>query len=254
MNEVLAISLQGMQADAARVEQIGMNLANALTPGYKRGLVVQAPVGASFAAHLAGAAEAAAPQGAGDAAIAAVALRTDPKEGSLKSTGQPLDLALASKGYFEVITENGPAYTRHGSFRLDATGRLVTAQGYPVMGHGGEIVLGVSNPVITASGAVLGPSGDEDAPLAQLKVLEFEADAPLQRLGEGLVAGGPGMKLLGAQEVQLRQGYLENSNVASAQEMTALVQAMRHFESMYKVAQGYDDMLGTAIRRLGENP
>jgi flagellar basal-body rod protein FlgG len=36
------------------------------------------------------------------------------------------------------------------------------------------------------------------------------------------------------------------------QEMVQLVQTMRHFESMQKVALGYDEMLGSAIRRLGE--
>jgi len=249
LNEILSITLQGMQADAARVEQIGMNLANALTAGYKRGIAVQAPVGASFAAHLNGAALA---QGA-DTAPSAVSFRPDLRAGSLKSTAQPLDVALAGPGYFEVVTENGPAYTRQGNFRIDGAGRLVTAQGYPVMGLSGEITLTTANPVITAGGAVLAPGGSEDAPLAQLKVVAFEADRPLERLGNGLLAAGSGMKQLAAEELQLRQGYLENSNVASAYEMTQLMQAMRHFEAMHKVAQGYDELLGTAIRKLGDN-
>ena len=252
MNEVLAISLQSMQGDMARVEQIGMNLANALTPGYKRGVAMQAPVGATFAAHLAGT------QRPGAAALTAampqpVAFRSDTAAGTLKATGQPLDLALGGKGYFEVATENGPAYTRQGSFRLDGSGRLVTAQGYAVMGQAGEIVLTTAAPVINASGAIIGPGGSEDAPLAQLKLVEFDADSNLQSLGEGLFSAGSGMKQLSTQESQVRQGYLENSNVVSTYEMTQLIQAMRHFESMHKVAQGYDDMLGTAIRKLGEN-
>jgi flagellar basal-body rod protein FlgG len=60
------------------------------------------------------------------------------------------------------------------------------------------------------------------------------------------------MKLVSEQEVSVRQGFLENSNVSSTYEMTSLLQTMRHFESMQKIAQGYDDMLGTAIRKLGE--
>lgn len=71
-------------------------------------------------------------------------------------------------------------------------------------------------------------------------------------MGDGLMAAGPGMKLVADDEVQVRQGFLENSNVSSTYEMTTLVHAMRHFESMQRVAQGYDDMLGTAIRKLGE--
>jgi flagellar basal-body rod protein FlgF len=57
---------------------------------------------------------------------------------------------------------------------------------------------------------------------------------------------------LAAGQVQVRQGFLENANVNSMQEMVQLIQTMRHFESMQKVALGYDDMVGAAIRRLGD--
>lgn len=252
MHEILAISLQSMQGDMTRVEQIGMNLANALTPGYKRGVAVQAPVGASFAAHLAGAPGVAAGQ-TSTAATQTVSLRSDSRAGTLKATGQPLDVALAGKGYFEVVTDSGPAYTRQGSFRLDGSGRLVTAQGYPVMGQAGEIVLPTATPLITTSGAVVSPGSSEEAPIAQLKIVEFDKASQQERIGEGLLSAGEGMTLVSAKDVQVRQGYIENSNVASTYEMTQLIQAMRHFETMHKVAQGYDDMLGTAIRKLGDN-
>jgi flagellar basal-body rod protein FlgF len=113
-------------------------------------------------------------------------------------------------------------------------------------------VISKSDPVITATGAILASAGMDDAPVGQLKVVTFEGAPAFERLGEGLLAAGEGMKVLLSGEVQVRQGFLENSNVASTLEMTALIQAMRHFESMHKVAQGYDDMLGTAIRKLGE--
>jgi flagellar basal-body rod protein FlgF len=248
MNEVLAVSLHSMQGDMARLEQIGMNLANALTPGYKRGIALQAAQGASFAAHLS---NAAVPAEGTLSAAALVEFASDGRAGTLKSTGQVLDVALAGKGYFEVITEAGPAYTRHGSFRLDARGRLVTAQGYPVMGTAGEIVLNAVNPVIAASGAITSGTGD-GAALAKLKIVEFDGNARLQPLGDGLHAAGSGMKVVADEELLVRQGFLENSNVRSTYEMTSMVRVMRHFESMQKVAQGYDDMLGTAIRKLGE--
>ncbi len=249
MNEVLAISLRSMQGDMARLDQIGMNLANALTPGYKRGLAVQSPIGASFAAHLTNAAEAS----ADPAAAAPPQFAVDSRLGTLKSTGQSLDVALAGKGYFEVMTETGPAYTRQGSFRVDGRGRLVTAQGHAVMGTGGEILLNLTNPVIDASGAMAPANAASDAPpLAQLKVVEFEPGAALPQLGEGLHGAGPGMKVVADEELRVRQGFLENSNVSSTYEMTTLIQAMRHFESMNKVAQGFDEMIGTAIRKLGE--
>jgi len=60
------------------------------------------------------------------------------------------------------------------------------------------------------------------------------------------------MKQVADAELQVRQGYLENSNVESTREMTSLIDTMRHFETVNKMVQGYDDMLGTAIRKLGE--
>jgi flagellar basal-body rod protein FlgF len=249
MNEVLAISLHSLQSDMARLDQLAMNLANALTPGYKRGVAVQGPMGSEFAEHLSNAAAASV-----DAAAApTVAFTSDLRAGTLKATGQNLDVALAGKGYFEVITDAGPAYTRQGNFRLDARGRLVTAQGYPVMGVAGEVTLNLANPVIAANGAISpGPSSSDAIPVAQLKVVGFDPAVKLEHLGDGLYAGGAGMRQLTDQDVTVRQGFLENSNVSSTYEMTSLVQTMRHFESMQKVAQGYDDMLGTAIRKLGE--
>ena len=249
MSEIMALALQGMQGDAARVEQIAANLANALTPGYKRGVAVQTPPVVSFSAHLSGAE---ALQTSPEGSAGGLVFRTDERPGTLKLTGQPLDLAIAGPGYFEVITDDGPAYTRQGSLRVDANGRLVTAQGYPVMGQAGEIALTQSNPTITRSGAVLPPDGSEDAPIARLKLVTFDGGAPGQRVGDGLRAAGDGMRLLAEDEVQLRQGSTENSNVVPSLEMTALIHAMRHFETMQKVTQGYDDMLGTAIRKLGD--
>lgn len=245
MNEVLALSLQSMHGDMDRLDQLGMNLANVLTPGYKRTVALHAPVGVNFAGHLASAGD---PGQA--AATPTVQFAADLRAGTLKSTGQPLDLAISGKGFFEVITPDGPAYTRQGDFQLDTRGRLVTAQGYAVMGTAGEILLDSAHPTISTSGAMTSPL--TNATLAQLKLVEFDAGTAPQRLGDGLFAAAPGMKQVGDDEVQVRQGFLENSNAASTLEMTALVQAMRHFEGMQKVVQGYDEMLGLAIRKLGE--
>ena len=250
MNEVLAVSLQSMQADMTRLDQVAMNLANVLTPGYKRGVTAQGALGASFAMHLSGAANAGAPSGVG--AVRPEAL-VDPRLGTLKSTGQPLDVALAGKGHFEVMTDNGPTYTRQGNFRVDARGRLVTARGDPVMGVGGEITLNFSNPTIDSKGSIFSPSSNQSEPIARIKVVEFESGAAIERLGEGLFSVASGTKQVAEQEVQLRQGFVENSNVSSTYEMTSMIHSMRHFESMQKVVQGYDDMLGTAIRKLGDS-
>jgi flagellar basal-body rod protein FlgG len=172
----------------------------------------------------------------------------DPRPGTLKATGQPLDIALAGPGYFEVATAEGPAYTRRGDFHLDARGRLMSAQGHAVIGEGGEIELPGADVTVDRTGAVR----RDDRLLARLRIVRFEDAAHLVSLGEGLFAAGPGARAVPDAQADVRQGFIENANVDSTHEMVQLMQAMRHFESMHRVAQGYDDMLGMAIRRLGD--
>lgn len=243
MDQILALTLRSMQHDMAGLDRLAMNLANAQTTGYRR--EVAAVPFAAFAAER----------------EKAVGIAIDPRPGTLRNTGQKLDVALTGPGWFEVRTEHGLAYTRQGSFQLDAQGRLVTAQGHAVMGLGGDILLPHGMPEIDAQGRMFegslpgaAPGRSDGAPIAQLKVVSDRPGAPLQRLGDGLVAlEGDPIPVPGA-EVQLRQGFLENANVNSLQEMVLLIQTMRHFESMQKLSLGYDEMLGSAIRRLGDTP
>ncbi len=199
MTDVLAISLQSMQQDMARLERISMNMANATTPGYKREVVAALPsnaaafsdamLGTGLSAH----ADALDPRAAGVAGM--LLIQTDARPGTLKSTGQNLDVALATPGFFEISTEAGLAYTRQGSWQLDARGRLVTAQGHPVMGTGGEIVLSRSNPVIDAAGRVFESrpgGGTESTPVAQLKVVQFDNTRDFQAHGRGPARHRPG--------------------------------------------------------------
>jgi flagellar basal-body rod protein FlgF len=246
MQEILAIALSSMQQDATRLERIGMNLANTMTPGYKRSVVSVTP---GFAQQV-------------DTAWSAVhtsandlQLHDDARPGTLKSTGQALDLALAGPGYFEVQTPEGLLYTRRGEFRVDGLGRLVTAQGHPVMGAGGEIHVSNASPRIDSLGQVFdsGTADRDPAAVSRLKLVGFDDARALQHVGEGLMSAqdaSAGMRELN--EPIVKQGYLENSNVNSMHEMVQLIQTMRHFESMQRVAVGYDEMVGSAIRKLGE--
>lgn len=257
MTDVLAIGLHSMQLDMARLERIGMNLANATTPGYKREVATALPMLAGGFVDAMKAIDAAQPtQPDTAAATSLLMIQTDARPGTLKATGQGLDVALGGSGFFEIGTEAGLAYTRQGNWHLDARGRLVTAQGHPVMGQGGEIVLTHSNPRIDASGQVFDTTVDgraDPTPVAQLKVVRFDDTKDLQRVGDGLVrALLPPVQVADA-EVEVRQGFLENSNVNSMQEMAQLIQSMRHFESMQKVVLGYDEMIGAAVRKLGES-
>ena len=62
---------------------------------------------------------------------------TDFSQGRAKLTGNPLDEALEGKGFLEVLGPQGVRYTRHGSFKLNPEGMLVTTEGLPVLSPGG---------------------------------------------------------------------------------------------------------------------
>jgi flagellar basal-body rod protein FlgG len=245
MPEILAIALNSMQNDMRQVEHVAMNLANTLTPGYKR----QIAAAQSFGAIVEQGTETARPPSIGGT----IQTFVDVRPGAVKQTGASLDLAIDGQGYFEVATEAGPAYTRQGDFRVDDRGRLVTSQGQAVMGLGGEILLSGAKSRIDRNGNVFdGNDPNAKTPVAQLKLVRFGDVGAMSSLGNGLLSAGGGMVQLTSAETHLRQGYLEGSNVSTQTEMVQLMQATRHFESMQKAVQAFDEVVGTAIRKLGE--
>lgn len=281
MNEILSIALRSMHQDIAGLDRIATNLTNAMTPAYKREVVARTVIAQTASAPTFAAVMDASTRngtfstsGLGHDSPAAQIAYVDQRPGSLKITSQSLDLAILGEGYFEVSTSNGPAYTRQGDFRLDNRGRLTTAQGIPVVGTRGEIFISHANPRIDESGNVfeisrsahssspqplmpgvgIPPTGEVSSSqlIGQIKVVKFEREASLLRIGGGLLTSTEPPIMLAEADVQIRQGSLENSNVSLAQEMVQMIQTMRHFESMQRAIIGYDEMLGGAIRKLGD--
>lgn len=160
---------------------------------------------------------------AGVAPASASSGSVDQRPGALLATGHALDLAISGVGYFEVATPHGPAYTRAGSFHVDSRGRLVDAAGH-----------------VTDNGRAAG----------QLKIVAPNGAVSIEPLGNGLysissVVPAPSLS-------RVVQGYIENSNVDPMLEMTDLMTTMRHFESLQKAALADDEMLQTAIQKIGE--
>lgn len=253
MTAILPVSLQALQNDSAAMDRIGANIANLPTPGYRREMTVQVPIlDASGLSGFASAVESQRAQAQVAVAPAAAeslpgSLRFDTRHGTLKTTDAPLDVALLGTGFFEVETDHGPAYTRNGQFHVDARGTLVTSQGQPVSGRGGQITLAPGPVSIDATGQVI----QNARPVGQIKVVELDAPDALQHLGGSLYASSTPARPLAEAQVQVRQGALENSNVDHMTEMVQMAQVMRHFETMTRVVQSYDDMVGTAINKLG---
>nr|WP_091670233.1 flagellar hook basal-body protein [Massilia sp. PDC64] len=241
MSDLMVVVASAMRQDEARLQGIAQNLSNALTPGYKRQVVA----GGAFAAQFDAAA---APLSTVGASVVGVRTLVDQSAGTLRATGSGTDIAIDGDGYFELATPDGPLYTRRGSVRLDASGRLVGPRDLPVMGAGGEIVLSGEPFTIASNGDIV----QGGVTVARLRVVHFRDAGLLEPMGGGSYAQGGAAIDDAVAPVRLRVGYEENSNVDTAHEMVGLTAAMRHFEAMQKIAQGYDEVLEKSIRKLGE--
>lgn len=241
--DAVTIASISMQSDLQRLDQISQNLANVATNGYKRQYVL----GRSFASYL--------PSDLADGPAASdVPAALDMRPGSLRATANPMDIAVEGEGFFEVASEQGVAYARQATLRVDARGRLVTLQDLPLAGLRADVRPNAGEISINPQGEVM----QGERVLGQIKLVRFEQTNLMQALGHGLFAQG-GASLAGTQSGasagsvgNLRSGFQETSNVNSAQEMVSLTQTVRHFETMQKVMQGYGDVFEQTLRKLGE--
>lgn len=243
----LEIAAVSMQLDQQRLHAIAHNVANSATPGFKRAV----PDAAGFAAAVQAAAAAGGPAPAGATGWAATST-LDLRAGALRHTGMALDIAVEGDGFIELASDSGRLVSRGGSLQLDAAGRLVTAQGRAVLGRKGEIQVSAPAAAVTISGdGIVRVHGEE---YDQIQRVRFQSAAALQPVDAGVYAAD-GAEPAGdpqGRDVVLRSGHLEASNVNTAREMVQLMETMRHYESMQRAIQAYDDVLERALRKLGE--
>lgn len=249
MNSGMFAALSGNINAMKRLDIISNNLANASTSGFKRDRL-------AFETQLKMASEsAAAPPGGGDAAPVFSGDRyfTDFAPGPLQQTGNPLDLAIEGDGFFTIATDNGPAYTRQGDFRMDGSGRVVTADGYPVSP---EVVIpnGATQITVGSDGTVSAYLPGETAPVTvgTLQLVDFPKPYALQKMGSALFTpSDPQIAPEPAASATISQGALEGSNVSTISEMVMLIENTRYFEACSKVVKSFDDMASKAANDLG---
>ena len=172
--------------------------------------------------------------------------------GELKPTGNPLDFALEGKGFFEVALPNGDhAFTRDGEFHLNAQGQLVTKQGYSLVGDGNALQVDTTRGG-TISVAANGEISQNGEVKGRLKVVEFNNPKLLTPIGSGMfLSDNPDLSTVTTPSTQVRQGFVEASNISPTEQMASLITAMRAFETNQKVIQMQDDRMGRTITDLG---
>ena len=175
-------------------------------------------------------------------------------QGALNQTGSPLDLAIDGDGaFFEVQTPTGIAYTRDGSFTLDASGTLMNQNGYPVMGDGGPITLDPKKgqPVISADGIVSQDYQGQSERAGRISVVRIANMSDLSKQGDGLYSLTSNATAEPAADARVRQGFLEASNVNPMVEITKLVQINRAYTQLANMIDQTNQLSRTAVERLG---
>ncbi|MEZ5811873.1 MAG: flagellar basal-body rod protein FlgG [Rhizobiaceae bacterium] len=260
--KALAIAATGMNAQQTNLEVIANNIANINTSGFKRAraefsdLLYQTEriQGVPSQAN-----QNIVPEGAHiGLGVRTAAIRNVHIQGTLTSTGNRFDLALTGNGWFQIEGANGETfYTRAGAFNTNATGTMVTVDGFQVQ-PGITVPENALEVIVSETGQVFARiAGQTDLQeLGQLTLATFANDAGLDPLGSNLFAateasgpanvgvpGDPGF-------ATVRQGYLEASNVDPVKEITDMIAAQRGYEMNSKVIQAADEMAAVVSKNI----
>ena len=254
MDPALWIAKTGLDAQQTRMAVIANNLANVNTTGFKRGRAVfedllyqnvrqvggqssqntQLPTGLAL--------------GTGVRVVATEKLFT---QGNIVQTGNPLDMAIQGRGFLQILRPDGSvAYTRDGTFQVNAQGQMVTSSGYPLQpsitipANALSVTIGADGTV-----SVLTPGSATPNQVGNIQLVDFVNPAGLQPVGQNLFLqsassgspqpGTPGLNGLGT----LVQGAVESSNVNVVQELVDMIETQRAYEMNSKAISTTDHML-----------
>ncbi|VAW73583.1 Flagellar basal-body rod protein FlgG [hydrothermal vent metagenome] len=261
MNKALWVAKTGLEAQQTRMSVIANNLANVNTNGFKRDRAVfedllyqnvrqvgalssqntRLPTGLQL--------------GTGVRTVATEKIQT---LGNIVQTGNSLDVSIQGRGFFQILQPDGNvAYSRDGSFKMDETGQLVTANGM-VMQPAITIPNNATSITIGSDGVVsaLTPGSGTPTQLGSVQLADFINPTGLQAVGQNLfletaasgspTTGTPGLNGIGS----VIQGALETSNVNVVEELVNMIETQRAYEMNSKAIQTTDSMLQYVTNNL----
>ncbi|HLP03249.1 MAG TPA: flagellar basal-body rod protein FlgG [Opitutaceae bacterium] len=253
MNVSLYSSATGMQAQQLNLDTIANNLANVNTTGFKKSklefqdLLYQQTRAAGADSGAGNQVPSSLQVGAGSRVVSTAKIFT---QGTLSQTGEELDIGIQGEGFFEIQRPDGTsAYTRDGSFKLSATGQVVTNDGFPVLSGFQPIPNGAKAISVSQTGEVTVTTADGGSTNFQIQLVRFANPTGLENAGGNLYLettasgtpelGNPGTEGFGS----TIQKYLEGSNVDTVTEMVKMIVAQRAYEINSKAIQTSDQML-----------
>ena len=246
MDRLLYVSMTGAKHALFKQASTSHNLANAATQGYK------AETNAFRALWVYG-------DGMPTRSFAVDATTgSDFQPGPIQHTGRDLDIAVQGKGWFAVQAPDGQeAYTRSGSFELDAEGTIRNGSGMAVLGDGGPITVPPGSVITIGSdgtvSTVPGTNGvNQVTVLGRLKLVNPD-ERSLVRGDDGLFRQQDGQPAEADANVRVVGSALEGSNVNVAESMVNLIEQSRQFELQVKMMQKADEDAQRAAQVMNLN-
>ena len=166
----------------------------------------------------------------------------DFSQGSIVETGRPLDFALFGKGFFVIETPEGPLYTRNGVFHANQNGQIVDSVGRIVSGEAGPITIPSGVAPAQLNVASDGNISSGDITIGKFRFVDFPDNE------DTLVPAGDNcyqmpeqdITPVAAENIVVKQGYQEASNVKMIDELVDMMMVARLYEANMKfvTAQG----------------
>ncbi len=236
MDNSIYVALSKQSAAETQMDAIANNIANANTSGYKSEDL-------AFTTYLH-------KSGKGEISFAKQAgMVRNNSQGTLETTGNPLDLAIQGEGYFGVKTPQGERYTRAGNFTLNDQGELVNSDGYKVVDQAGQSLQfqPEDRQIKVYSNGRVEVDGEERSTIGIYKL------NPNSLTKEGSNLYSSSETATTTDESRIAQGMLENSNVNPIVEMTKMLSVQRDYERTSKFINSIYDLQENAIRTLGRS-
>lgn len=228
MDRMIYTAFSGMESALTRQRVTASNLANAQTTGFRAETFTVDPralVGPSLEAR---------------AVSRGGVYGADMRAGSIKQTGQPLDLAINGTALITLQAADGEeVYSRRGDLSVSVSGLLQNGDGLPVMGEAGPITVPAGRLIsIGTDGSVFAadPALPEAPPetIGRIKLASAEGSGIAKDLDGFLRVIGGGV-LPGDAEATITAGALESSNVDTAQVLVDMIEVQRGFERRAKL-------------------
>jgi flagellar basal-body rod protein FlgG len=237
MLEGLYSAAAGMEAQQTQLDAVSNDLANLSTDGYKSERV-------AFSDLLYNTVDLAGTDTTTGAGAKSEVVGRSETEGSIVTTGDPLDIAIEGDGYLQVRRSDGqPALTRDGALSVGADGSLSTSTGErlepPIKLPAGVKAQEVS---IAADGTVTA----QGKKLGQIKLVTVTSPEHLLSEGSSLLAASKASGPVHAADGLIRQGALEQSNVDIGRDMATMVSTERSYQLASTAIQTESQMMSIA--------